>query len=192
VVDVCRKYIPNVLAKCPSEPSMTKAVIWCWYMAETPYVFHLEDDWLIKRPTSMNRLVKILSSDPELSSVRLCKYKLPGGKKFALNQHVVYDHQGEDFYICRLRDQFSLNPTLIRRDFIREALPHMVPDENPEKQFRLRNPRMCEVMQRWKVAMYGRPRDAALVVDNGLKWRNNRGLKKGGKKPEDFTTWSKQ
>jgi hypothetical protein len=80
-------------------------------------------------------------------------------------------------YIRFRRPRFSLNPSLLRREFIQEALAHFEPSRDPEKQI-YRGPMSSELFRRWRVEFYGRRGDAPLVTDIGRTWRVERNIEK--------------
>jgi len=190
IVDLCYKYFDDVKYNIANEPSFPKAVIWTWKQIKTPFVFHLEDDWIIRRFVNINQLVRILRKNPHLACLRLYKHDIDNKSKPRLfNSPYVYKEKGHFFEAVSSKKQFGLNPVLIRKEFIDEALPLMVYTKNPEKQFRYNNEKMRNFVMRWKYAIYGDPGDKALVWGkNGLHWRN----KSNYDKPRDgkqFLTW---
>jgi len=190
VLEVCNEYFNDIKFNVPDKPSFPKAVIWTWKQINTPYIFHLEDDWIIKRPVDIKRLTKVLHKNPQLACLRLYKHDIPKKKNPRLfNSPYTYNEKGRFFQANDSKKQFGLNPVLIRETFIKEALPLMVEDKNPEKQFRYGNEKMRDFVMRWKYGIYGEPGDKTLVWGkNGLHWRQQSKYAK----PRDgsqFLTW---
>jgi hypothetical protein len=76
----------------------------------TPYIFHLEDDWLFTRPSFVEKSLEIMESHPEILQVHLREQN-------DLNGHpVIYDN--EQYGILEHGKTrwhgFSLNPSLKR------------------------------------------------------------------------------
>ena len=193
VLQVCNKYFERVIFNIPNKPSFPKAVMWVWKQATSNYVFHLEDDWIIHRPVEMKNLTKILSKNPHLACIRLYKHDIPNKPNPRLfNSPYRFNKKGNFFEAADSKKQFGLNPVLIRKTFIDEALPLMVDTKNPEKQFRYGNESMRNFVMRWKYAIYGKPGDKTLVWGkNGLHWRD----KSKFDKPRDgsqFITWKEK
>jgi len=192
-IAVLKKYFSNLVIFEPNEASFPKAVIRVWKEVESEYFFHLEDDWILKRPIFINELTKILDKHDYLASVRLYKENISMtnspimfGCKYNYFNNFFVPAGGSNNW----KNQFGLNPVLIRKQFIDEALPLMVDDKNPEKQFRENNPLMSNILNKWTFAIYGRPGLKRMVWGkNGLHWR----LDSKFKKPRDgsgFTAWT--
>lgn len=188
VVHVCKSYFDNVVVNIPDKPSFPKAVIWVWSQVEAPWVFHLEDDWIINRDIDINDMIRNLTERSGLACLRLYKRPIPNSKKPKLFD-CSYRYNKNGFFVAEdSRTQFGLNPVLIRKKFIVHALPLMNPNKNPEKQFRYTNPKMKDFIMKWQYAIYGRPGDGTLVSDHGVVWRKKNGfIKPSGA----FTKWEK-
>jgi len=190
VVKTARKHFKNVVYNISNEPSFTKAVKWVWANATAPYIFHIEDDWLINRDINVDDMIRILSSHKKLSSLRLSKFKIP--KKDSVNIFGCYWlYQKDGFYLANnWKNQFGLNPILIKKQFIDEALPVMVDDINPEKQFRASRPHMSPIIKRWQYGMYEKPGSKPSVRDIGRNWIKRTKFSKT--KAATFITWRKR
>jgi len=187
VAKIAKEYFGNVIYNIPKKPSFAKAVKWVWENSNTPYIFHIEDDWDIARKININHMIKIMMKYKELSSLRLYKYNTPKREKF-FTFGCNWRYNKEGFYVAdRWQKQFGLNPILIRREFINEALPRMRDDINPEKQFRDTQKYMKPIIKKWKYALYTKPGDKALAIDTGTKWRRKTKFIKPSKKT--FLTW---
>ncbi len=187
VAKVAKEYFSNVVYNIPNEPSFSKAVKWVWENSDAPFIFHIEDDWDITRKVDVNHMIEILVKYQNISSLRLFKYKTPNKKKF-FTFSCDWEYNEDGFYIARgWQKQFGLNPILIRREFIDEALPRMRDNVNPEKQFRDTQKYMRKIIKKWKYALYTNPGDGPLAVDTGTKWRNKSKYVKPKKKT--FLTW---
>lgn len=188
VVHQCKYYFKNVIFNIPATPSFPKAVIWTWSQVEAPWVFHLEDDWIIHRNIDINDMIRNLTERPGLACLRLYKRPIPNNKKPKLFD-CRYRYNKSGFFVAGdSGTQFGLNPVLIRKKFIDQALPLMDPERNPEKQFRYTNPKMKDFIMKWQYAIYGRPGDGTLVSDHGVAWRKKNGLVKPS---GAFTHWAK-
>lgn len=162
VVNLCKKYFPNVVSRTPKSASFSKAVFWCWQQIESEYFFHLEDDWCLKKKVSSSDLMDKFSQK-DVVSVRL---NITRNSKFTTDGNHVY---------C---GRMSLNPSMIRSVFIREYLTKFDILKDPEKQF-IGN-ETTESFQNPIFLMFGSAKDQSLVIDIGKKWRNNFGFSKWG------------
>ena len=186
VVDVCKEFTDSIKYNCPQQANFAKAVKWVWYQTTSDYIFHLEDDWLLNRKVDLQKVIDYLN-DTNLSSIRFYKNKYPSEKPYMISDvEYVYDND-ELFTTLHNNNQFSLNPNIIKKSFIDEALELMTDDINPEKQFRCTNPVMKDFVLSNFYGVYGRPYLDALVSDNGRIWRKNRKLIKPS--GSVFTEW---
>ena len=190
VVRTAEKYFDDVIFNTPNTPSFPKAVKWVWTNSDAPYIFHIEDDWLINRDIDVDNMIYILNKNPKLSSLRLYKYKTPNRKKITTFAcHWIYNEDG--FYLSKdWKKQFGLNPILIKREFINQALPRMKDNINPEKQFRYSQGYMKKVIKDWQYGMYTKPGDRPLVTDIGREWIQ--GTEFAKPKVGTFLTWEKK
>ena len=188
IVKLCKLYFDDVIFNIPDKASFPKAVIWGWKQIKSNYTFHLEDDWILNRKVELRRLIKMLEKNPKLACMRLYKHNIPNKKNPRLFNS-PYNYKDGFFVGSDRKKQFGLNPVLIRSSYIHEALPLMVEDKNPEKQFRYGNKKMRDFVMKWQYAIYGKPGDKALVWGkNGLHWRQrSKYMKPRDGKP--FLTW---
>lgn len=188
VIDVAKKHFKNVVYNVPLKPSFPKAVKWIWSQATAPYIFHWEDDVFILRKIDILDMIKIHKIYPNVASLRLFKFNTPN-KKIIYTFGSKWRYHEEGFYIAdRWQEQFGLNPNLIKREFIQEAVSLMRDDINPEKQFRVHYEFMRPLLEKWRHGLYTKPGDKALVWGKkGEVWRKKYGLKKAIK----FLTWDK-
>lgn len=192
ILKIAKTYIKkeNIIFNFAKKPSFPKAVIWVWKNSSAPYIFHIEDDWSINRKVDVSKMIEILDKHKELSSLRLYKYKAPNKKVFSTFL-CKWRYNDEGFYIAdKWQKQFGLNPILIKRQFIDEALPNMREDVNPEKQFRDTQPYMVPVIKKWKYAIFSKPNQKTIMTDIGLDWRKRNKFTKPKKK--SFLVWEKE
>ena len=189
IVKLASQFFDNITYNIAKSPSFPKAVKWVWKQVEADYVFHIEDDWLINRKIDVDNMINILDKYPKLSSLRLYKYKTPKRKKFSTFKcHWIYNEDG--FYLAKdWKKIFGLNPILIKKKFIEQALPRMVDHVNPEKQFRDTQQYMVPIIKNWQYAIYTNPGDSPLVSDIGRKWINQTKFHKP--KTGTFLTWER-
>lgn len=192
VLKTIKKYFrdKHIIYNYAESPSFPKAVKWVWENSSAPYIFHIEDDWSINRKIDVNKMINILDTHNDLSSLRLYKYTTPKGKAFnTFGCRWRYNKAG--FYVAdRWQKQFGLNPILIKRQFIDEALPRMRDDVNPEKQFRSSQEYMVPVIKKWKYGLYASPSEKALVSDIGYAWRKRTNFVKPNRRT--FVTWEER
>ena len=187
MIKICHKFFKDVKWNIAVEPSFSKAVKWVWSQVENDFVFHLEDDWIIFRKIEFNNILRIMSKNSNIASIKLCNKKLKVINGVVVLGDLAYTPINEFCIAIDKGRSMSLNPSLIRASFIKEVLPFMSDNVNPEKQLRKRNPLLKKIIMKYDYAIYGNPGDGALVYGkNGLNWRKNYGFSKVKK---NFITW---
>jgi hypothetical protein len=151
ILDICRRYFKKVVYRCPEQPSFSRAVKWCWEQVETEVFLHLEDDWLLKKRVRMKDVISKFEFDEDAASVRLNRSPNPDREPL-------------------MSPSFSLNPSIIRKAFIDEALMFFNCERDPEKQFCDLEGSKKRALAHWKYLLYGKPNDPAYVIDIGRKW----------------------
>jgi len=191
IVKVARKFFPNLVYQVAKEPCFPKAVKWIWSKSSAPYVLHWEDDCKILRRIDIDDMIRILEKYEDLSSLRLFKMETPKTKKLKVFSCLwLYNEDG--FYLANdWKAQFGLNPILVKRAFIDEAVLRMVDNYNPEKQFRYSQEYMRPLIRKWKYGLYTKPGEPRLIDGRqGTEWRKELGLDKP--KNKTFIRWEKK
>ena len=190
VIKIAKKYFNDIIFNLPETPSFPRAVKWVWGNSTSNYIFHIEDDWEIVRFVDVDNMIRLLDKYKKLSSLRLNKYHTPNKKVIKLFDGIWKYCEKDKFYITDdWKKQFGLNPILIKREFINRALPCMVDNVNPEKQFRESQEYMVNVIRVWNYGLYSNPGDPPLVVDIGADWKQKNNFEKPVK---SFLTWIKK
>ena len=190
IIKICKKHFTTVVVNVATDPSFPKAVKWVWSKVEAPYIFHWEDDIDILRSIDVNDMISILKKYKHLSSLRLYKHNTPNSKSIrTFSCKWVYNEDG--FFLAKdWRRQFGLNPILIKKEFIDQAVLRLKDNINPEKQFRVTQEHMKDFIKSWKYGLYTKPGDSRLIDGRkGQRWKNEIGLDKP--KGRTFTEWIK-
>jgi len=189
MIEICKQYSDNITYNIPRKPNFAKAVKWVWSNCTNDFIFHLEDDWELNRNINLMKIITLLNNNNDLAAIKLFKKRYPKESPYIMFDS-DYAYDGDELFIAKNSGtQFGLNPILIKRSFLQEALPLMSDDLNPEKQFRQKNPVMKDFVLKYKYGMFGMPGDDALVKDIGTVWRNERNIEKP--KGTSFLTWVK-
>lgn len=185
VYNVAKKYFTDVVYNVPEKPSFPKAWIWCWKQVQADYVFHLEEDWLLRRDVDIDHMIGILKANPKIAALRMAKMDIRSLHFFSSR----YVKKKGYLLAMNRKKSFGGNPQLVRGDFVKATRDLMIEDRNPEKQFRAGTPAVFAVVDRWDYAVYGKLGDRMLVEDIGRNWRKrNRFEKEGG---AGFLKWKK-
>ena len=188
MIKVANRYFKNIEYRIAKKPSFPVAVKWIWKNTDAPFVFHWEDDVNLLRDVDVIDMIKILRQYEQLSSLRLYKAKVPK-RDIMKTFGTLWRYHPEGFYMARdWKRQFGLNPILIKKAFVKEAVDRMVLNFNPEKQFRVSQDYMRPLIKKWRYGIYAKPGDKRLIDGRkGQWWKDELNLKKP--KGETFLKW---
>ena len=191
MIKIANKNFPNVIYNIAKVPSFPRAVKWVWSQVEAPYVFHWEDDVNILRDIDVDDMISILKKYKYLSSLRLYKAFTPKKNSF-YTFSCSWKYHPEGFYLASdWKRQFGLNPILIKREFISEAVKLMRDNINPEKQFRSSQKFMEPLIKKWKYGLYTKPGESRMIDGRkGQAWKNEIGIDKP--RGKTFVEWIKK
>lgn len=159
IINICLNYFDTVF-HFTEVPFFTRAVMYCWDEADTDYIFHLEDDWELLKKINIDEMIKILESDKKMASLRLNKEKTMFSEYGKRNGYVPFS-------------KLSLNPTLIKKEFIKGVLPLMEENLNPEKQLRVSDSERGKFISKWTHGIYVKESFDEVVRDLGRPWMEN-------------------
>ena len=192
IIRICKEHFREVIYNIAPEPSFPLAVRWVWSKTTAPYIFHWEDDVEILRKIDVKHMMDILDKNSTLASLRLFSKMTPqkGNRMHVFQSH--WDYNEEGFWVARdWRAQFGLNPTLIKKAFVHEAVTRMVDYVNPEKQFRVSQEYMRPLIKKWKYGIYaGRGEKRIIDGRKGQRWKDQLGIDKP--KGTTFLKWIKK
>jgi len=145
-------------------------------------------------------MIHILDTYPQIASVRLSKGPLSAGKK-RVHEYSCKYITAKDVGRFKLCPRLSLNPTLFKGKFVKEAVEVMTTELNPESQLVVGHARkkqnrkgvdynadaIEEMLSKWDNAVLvvngGRP----VIEDIGTRWRRTHRFSRG----YDFINWHK-
>jgi hypothetical protein len=133
----------------------------------------LEDDWLLQKPVSLKEAVDLFRQDNDIASIRFNR----------LTNSAVHPVSSPSF---------SLNPSIIRKQFIDEALPFFSCNLDPEKQFCVMEGEKEKALSHWKFLCYGAAGESPYLIDTGRKWRKFMNYGKWNNNDGNFTWQSKR
>jgi len=196
VMEIARAYFPVSAVRCPAAPSFPKAFMWAWLTAAqhktARYVFHLEDDWELMGPVSLEDMIRTIEQTSDLGVLRLPAFF--AGKVSMKNWNIHFPWNGQ-FYECpedlRIAAGFCGHPSLIRMEFVRNAAPLLEGSRNPEKQFHRGGPSLLlKEVAKWRYGVWGAPGRPPIIRDIGRQWMIKNSMAKSGSKAF-FTNWEK-
>ena len=113
VIEVARETFGNVEFRTPEEPNFTRAVSWCWKNADTDFIFHLEDDWVLVKKIHINELIKPFESH-KVNQVPLRAYSYEYDK-MCLSPSVIRSSWAQRFVF-----DYKLNPEVqLRKPWVK-------------------------------------------------------------------------
>lgn len=193
IVQICKGFFSNVIARCPEQASFPQAFRWCWEQTTSPFIFNLEEDWRLLYPIDLNHMQHLMQTTSELVILRLpfSPCNLESNKSWG---HFIPWNGA--FYEVPTDSKgllgFSGHPSLIDRKFVSTVLKTGLLDgrRNPEKQLKWRH---LHPLQAFRYGVYGSPGKGAAVVDIGRTWKTEHGWKKvdnaGNNNKAFFTKW---
>jgi len=172
ITEVAKKYFKKVYPNYPEKPNFTAACNWVWSHAETEYIFHLEDDWLLLEKVSVPKLLKYFGTHSKLMEVALRAY----------NYH---------YSVC------PLSPCVMHRKYYKAVAGNLNEEINPEIQLRGRKfgiempSHDSKISPKGNVIVYPEERKRIIVKDIGREWLKNSRFKKPKGKSR-FISWEKK
>jgi len=172
VINVAEKYFKKVEYNLPTVANFTAAVNWIWKTANTEYIFHLEDDWELLEPVSMNTIIEYFRRNRKLLQVILRAYRY-------------------NYATC------ALSPSIIHKKMYSAIGGNLNPVINPEaqlrgKRFGIHMPirERGKASPAGKIIVYPENRKGVILKDLGRSWINRTKYKKTGEgKKARFITW---
>jgi len=74
MIEVAKKFFHTVKCNFSQESNLTKALDWCWSTADSNYILHLEDDWILKHPISLMSIKEMFENNENVYQVILRAY----------------------------------------------------------------------------------------------------------------------
>lgn len=190
-LDVVEEYFRIKSVNLPGVPHFGRAFKWVWSQAEAEMCFWLEDDWELILPVDLLRMVRLMKENCDLAILRL-PWKAVG-TGYSKNWKWFFPWNGK-FFECpedvRREVGFCGHPSLIRGEYVRNIVPFLEPEKNPEKQFHHGHPELLKEIERWRYGVFGRPGQGPAIRDIGREWMVENGYRKAGTKAF-FTQWER-
>ena len=162
VVDVASKYFKNVTAITPKEANFTTAINTIWDHAKSDFIFHLEDDWILREKVDLNSIIKKLDDNPKMVQCVLRAYK--------------YKY-----------DKMALSPSVIKKRLYSHIAGKLNVNLNPEIQLRDLKVTKYKFYSN-TIGVYG---NNPVVEDIGRDWIEKSGFRRPDKKAH-FNSWVKK
>lgn len=159
VEQICRSYFNDVTLRRPAEPSFGAAVKWLWAQPETNWFFHLEDDWLLHRPVSVDRLDREMDAD-SIAQISFSRLNRKAWRKGVW------------------QDRFTTGPSLLLASFAHQASILQDPNLDPEKQLYGDNRAMRNLTTKYRHRLHDHRFARRYVSDIGRDWREQHGIDK--------------
>lgn len=209
VVEVIKDldFFDDIVVRTPPKPHVVKAVRWCLDQAETDLVIFKEDDIAILEPLDLNRMIALLDSYPNLSSLHSDKWGTALDHKRTLdeNAHKIWRcnfewefgwARGIPFYkATQWQRAYSFLPNLTKIEFIKEARQFIRPAIGASPTNILKGKagdidgKLFKFLSSWEYGYFTRPEQPRQIEDYGKEWKQKRGWKKPPKGV--WQTWIK-
>lgn len=73
IIRISRKYFREVDFTWSEKGNHTNAVKTVWSKVTTPYIFHLQDDWVLNKAVSMNNIMERMENDDSIHEIMLMR-----------------------------------------------------------------------------------------------------------------------
>jgi hypothetical protein len=180
IINVCKKYFPNIIFRTPNSASFSKAVQWGWQQVKSEIFFHLEDDWCLKKNVDA-KLINKCFLDPNIVSISL---NMKSNKEY-IDQPDKAKDPNNNLYIG-----LALRPSFFRSSYIREQLEKFDITLDPEKQFsrNISTKNFSKPIFKY----YGGINDGSMIIDTGKYWREKNKFNKWSLSSKDITYQTKK
>lgn len=149
--------------------------------ASAPWVFHLEDDWLLREPIDIENMVEVMESQPDIASLRLSWFKSETDRLKNWNRFFPWNGL---FFECpreMVKDLgFCGHPGLLRGSYVRQAVELVDTKWNPEKQFHYWNGKLVHFARHWRYGVWQEQNSPPILREIGREWMAVNGYSKKG------------
>lgn len=186
IFNITKKYFPGkIIPIYPETPSFPLAVRNIIEKIDTEFCFLTEDDMVILRHININKMIRILESNPNLASLRLDKNNTLDSV-YQIKRKIKGSYKNEGYYLLNGHKRaFSMNTSLFRTNFLKEILPFIESDVSPERLLRLikwkskeKYKELNDIMRKWQFGIFMKPKEKPQIQDIGTGWKERMGLKK--------------
>ena len=163
VIDIANKYFNKVEVNTPNRCSFPSAVKWCWKELDTEFVFHLEDDWKLKKQINISDIINVLRNRKDINQICLRAYER--------------------------QSKMSLLPSVIRSSVAMLLSKHMSDSKNPEVQIKdgtILDENNNKIVNEYSAIQYP---DYTVMRDTGRGWIKSTNFFRPG---PFFTKWQKR
>jgi hypothetical protein len=167
--------------------SFGQAVKTIWSQVNSPFVLHLEDDWVALEPITPERVFALFKG--RTRAVKLVTKELQWNGRDELRRRTEKVKVLGLTIWKRKVSSFGTSPGFFSGDFVKQCSAFMLPDLDPEKQQRTHlNPPLMEFTSRYECRVLPGVGQAEIIKDIGREWRDERGMLKTVKKGRSI--WS--
>lgn len=172
VINVCKKFFKNIIYNVSTDPNFSRAINWCWSNANSDFIFHLEDDWILLEKVDVLKLINNFENNKNLNQVPLRAYNDDYGK-------------------------YCLSPSIISKNLYKAVAGNLNEKLNPEVQLRgskfgIKMPELTNSKDYIKndgmIIVYPPDKNKIIVKDIGKNWIKSTKFRKPNIK-SDFVKW---
>lgn len=168
---------PQANIRRPATPGFCEAVQWTWQKARSPYILHMEDDWVAHEPVTPEKTESLFTDDVIKVAFMNASFAWNGHDKYSARKH-RHKFLGIT-YATSLENRFGTSPGFWRTDAVQRIAPMLNTELDPEKQMkRQNNPKLFDFMNQYKCAYLIGQNRPNIISDIGRKWLESQGIKK--------------
>lgn len=178
--EIIHSFFPTAQISEPAEPGFCAAVKRNWAASEAEVIFHMEDDWLLRRPIAPADIAGF-QDNPRITQICFNH----ANKRWPVSEQgpFVSGRKRKKFLglptpFRTKAPQFTTSPSFLRGSFARACASLMDQNFDPEKQFfKGVNKPLEEYVSPYLNMVLGEGPDY-MILDIGREWRTSRGIKK--------------
>lgn len=162
-IEIAKQFFGNVISNEPKDANFTLALKWLWKTADSEYVFHLEDDWIMNREIHIQEMLDKLQ---ESSCLQCLMRAYP-----------------------EAYNNMSLSPSLMKKYLYKHIVNILNDHYNPESQIQSYFVRNNDSFNRYNAfSTINDNKKQIDVTDIGRDWLSNTEFKRPEVK-RNFTKW---
>ena len=190
IIEICSNYFREVKINRPKIAHFPSAVRWVWTNSDSPFIFHLEEDWELLYKMDFENMLWCFIQNPKLAHLRFSIFR--STQLTCKNWKYFFTWNGR-YFQCPDKDKGTVgwcgHPSLNRGGFIRDCASQMDFNLNPEKQIKWHFPLIKPLIDQHDFGCFIPQNSPANIRDIGREWMIKNNFRKKGKNKEWFTEW---
>lgn len=177
MIELLKTHFPQATIRRPDRPGFCEAVRWTWQQAQSPYILHMEDDWLAHEAITSRKAEPLFTADVIKVAFMNASFAWNGRDRFSVKRR-RHKFLGIP-YARSVENRFGTSPGLWKRDAAQKIAAMMDTDLDPEKQMkRHHNAQLFDFLKRYRCAYLIGQNRPEIISDIGREWLAEQGFRK--------------